>query len=476
MKIVPTDDRLFRAAFDGTAEPLLLVDDEGTCLEANGSATELLTPDGDGPEEGPIAGFVSPEADFGTTWDAFLERGTLDGRFDLAERYGAAGVSIAGVTDVFPGVHLLAIREPSDGEGERVGLLEFVRVLSGLFESSPRGVVVVDAGGNVVDANRQAKRILGLERTGPADRTDDGGTRWLTVPETDAVESEAGSPVEAAVEAGSAVFGVEAGIERPGGGPIWLSLDAIPVRDGGGRIETVVAAVDDITDRTEYRRLLDRQNERLETYSATVSHDLRSPLSVASGWLDVATEQAPAEQLPKVEDALDRMGKLITELRTLGRCAQTVERMAEHDVEGAARTAWRGVETGDATLDIDPELETVRTDRKRLLELFERLFENAVQHAGSGSTVRVGPLADGSGFYVEDDGPGIPKPDRKKAFEFGYTTAGSRVGSGLAIVDAIADAHGWERRLLAAEPVGARFEFRPRWHPDRNGAARQFPE
>lgn len=63
------------------------------------------------------------------------------------------------------------------------------------------------------------------------------------------------------------------------------------------------------------------------------------------------------------------------------------------------------------------------------------------------------------GFYVEDDGPGIPVTDYDMVFTHGYSTTTDGTGLGLAIVEAIADAHGWTAMATTSEDGGARFEF-----------------
>jgi signal transduction histidine kinase len=73
-------------------------------------------------------------------------------------------------------------------------------------------------------------------------------------------------------------------------------------------------------------------------------------------------------------------------------------------------------------------------------------------------TVRVGTLSDDEGFYVADDGPGIPAEEREAVFDAGYSTAEGGVGFGLAIVERVADAHGWEVRVTEGSDGGARFE------------------
>lgn len=72
-------------------------------------------------------------------------------------------------------------------------------------------------------------------------------------------------------------------------------------------------------------------------------------------------------------------------------------------------------------------------------------------------TIRVGPLDDG--FYVEDDGVGIPEADRGDVFDHGFSTDPDSTGLGLASVEQIAEAHGWTV-ALADTTDGARFEIR----------------
>jgi signal transduction histidine kinase len=71
--------------------------------------------------------------------------------------------------------------------------------------------------------------------------------------------------------------------------------------------------------------------------------------------------------------------------------------------------------------------------------------------------VTVGDL-DG-GFYVEDDGPGVPEDDRESVFTAGYSTADDGTGFGLSIVKQVTDAHGWSIALTESGAGGARFEI-----------------
>ena len=210
-------------------------------------------------------------------------------------------------------------------------------------------------------------------------------------------------------------------------------------------------------DRLADERELERQNERLDEFVSVVSHDLRNPLSVAQGWLDAAHGTDENDELQRVCTALDRMNEIIDDTLTLARKGRTVARMEPIDVAHLAAECWEMVSTEDATLEIDREFH-LRGDRDRLQHVFENLFRNAIEHGGDDLTVTVGVL-DEKGFYVEDDGPGVPAEEREAIFEAGHTTATSGTGFGLTIVKQIAKAHGWYVQATDGTTGGARFEF-----------------
>jgi signal transduction histidine kinase len=139
------------------------------------------------------------------------------------------------------------------------------------------------------------------------------------------------------------------------------------------------------------------------------------------------------------------------------RSTQDIDERERVDLAEAVERAWNTTVTEDATLEHDGPLQSVEGDGTRLVTLFENLFANAVEHAGEDVTVRVGSLDDG--FYVADDGPGIPQEDREEIFESGYTTSETGTGFGLSIVESVADAHGWSVGVTEGEDGGARFEF-----------------
>ena len=227
-----------------------------------------------------------------------------------------------------------------------------------------------------------------------------------------------------------------------------------------------VAAALDRAERGERLRRrtaeLARQNDRLEEFAGIIGHDLRNPLNTARGRLQLATERDDPSDLTAVDDALERMEALIDRLLTLARNGKPVEATAPASVAEVAQAAWETSATAEATLSVDTEL-VVDADRERLRTLFENLFRNAVDHGGSGVSVAVGELDEQPGFYVADDGPGLPTDAGDAVFRRGFTTDNDGTGFGLSIVTEIVDAHGWTiRPVESGEPFpdgGARFEI-----------------
>ncbi|MEF8779053.1 MAG: GAF domain-containing sensor histidine kinase [Haloferacaceae archaeon] len=218
----------------------------------------------------------------------------------------------------------------------------------------------------------------------------------------------------------------------------------------------------DITEQQEREQKLKRQNERLDEFASIISHDLRNPLSVAMGFLELARKTGDPEHFDRVDRALDDMQEFLDDLLRLAREGRLVGELVETTLERVSREAWERVAAEDAILSFEGNC-SLSVDESRTVELFENLFVNALEHAGPGVTVRVGALPcdsdDPPGFYVADDGPGIPAGERERVFDSGYTTDEAGTGLGLAIVDRIAEAHGWDVEVTQSDAGGARFEF-----------------
>ncbi|WP_276272584.1 hybrid sensor histidine kinase/response regulator [Haloarcula litorea] len=241
----------------------------------------------------------------------------------------------------------------------------------------------------------------------------------------------------------------------------WALTSKVPWRDEDGEIVGLIGITFDISDRKHYEQSLERHTERLEQFLAEMAHDIRSALQVADGNVELlrAAADGDDERLDAVERSHERIESLADELGSFARYGELDPDPEPIDLSAAVADAWASHTTTEATLSAG-DLPTVEADPTELTRLLDNLFDNAVDHAGPGTTVTVGPLPDDGGFYVADDGPGIPEADRETVFETGYTTGDDGTGLGLAIVETIADRQGWSVAVDESEAGGARFEIR----------------
>lgn len=222
----------------------------------------------------------------------------------------------------------------------------------------------------------------------------------------------------------------------------------------------------DVTHLERHMRRLEAKNDQLDRFASAITHDLRTPLTAAENITDRAVEileeggnpetvdrSRLSASLQQIEDALNRMADVIEDILGLAR-GSDIE-LDPHPVEfdGIVESTWETVDSSGTTLRLESSGE-ISADPDQLQGLLERLFQNSIDHGGRDATVRVG--LDDSGFYVADDGPGVPEEVRNELFEVGVTTKAHGSGLGLAIAEQVANAHGWEIGL-DADGEGARF-------------------
>lgn len=238
--------------------------------------------------------------------------------------------------------------------------------------------------------------------------------------------------------------------------------------------------------RRQVTEQLHAQNEQLERFASIVSHDLRNPLGIIGGYVQIAVETGDVEPLDRVQAAINRMETLIDDMLLLSRTENAISDYSAVDLGSLATRCWDTVPTETATLSVTTD-QVVEADETRLTQLLENLFRNSVEHGSTASrpnaddsiaqsstssqpevdsaaehdghtvAVTVGSLADG--FYIADSGSGIPDTDRQRVFESGYSSAQDGTGLGLSIVSEIVDAHGWEIEITTSETGGAQFDI-----------------
>lgn len=227
----------------------------------------------------------------------------------------------------------------------------------------------------------------------------------------------------------------------------------------------VLVVLRDVTDEQRHCRELERENEQLDQFASLISHDLRNPLDVAIGRTtavgEITNDAEVKTHVDEIRSSHSRMLRIIQDVLTLARQGQHIDDKATVQLADAATDAWQHVDTDGATLDLQTD-QAVLADRNRLVQVFENLFRNSVEHGADSAsttvTVAVGTLGDSQGFYVADDGTGIDPSIRSQVLEAGFSDEDS-TGLGLAIVSKVVDAHGWDVTVCDSESGGARFEF-----------------
>ena len=245
-----------------------------------------------------------------------------------------------------------------------------------------------------------------------------------------------------------------------------VTLSRVARRDGDD--EWLSVLLRDVSALEQSRWQLERQNERLDQVASTVSHDLRNPINVADGYteilermidedgLDADGADTAVQHLDEIRTSHGRMEAIIDDILTIAREGKTVEDTEAVSLATAAQDAWKNVDTSEATLTVADDRQ-LRADRSKFLSILENCFRNALDHGPDDVIVEIGATEDG--FYVADDGPGIPPEHADSVFEYGYTTTDEGTGLGLSIVKTMAESHGWTVEHDADYDDGARFVF-----------------
>lgn len=231
----------------------------------------------------------------------------------------------------------------------------------------------------------------------------------------------------------------------------WYNVSQTVIEGKHGDERGCAIVCSDITDQKEREQYLDQ-------FASMVSHDLRSPLNVASGHVDLARMTGDEEHFDKIEENHDRIEELIDELLLLAKQGFGDIDVESVNIESISWSAWDHISSNGHELEVSEFDQYVLCDSHLVQQMLENLFRNAIEHNEGDVSICVGPLQDG--FYVSDDGSGIPSEKKSDVFDAGVTTNEDGTGFGLHIVRQFSVAHDWEILVTDSESGGARFEFR----------------
>lgn len=264
-------------------------------------------------------------------------------------------------------------------------------------------------------------------------------------------------------------FDQELRLVRDDGTVRWVRTRGTPRYDGD-ELVAVAGTQQDITERKEFEEELKRSNERLQEFAYILSHDLQEPLRMVSSYVCLLEEELEAhlddetrQYIDFAVDGAERMRGMIDGLLLYSRVETEGGEHTETDLDAVLAAVEADLElkldeTGSEL--VVEALPTVEADEDQLVQLFENLVKNAIEHGGAETTVTVTstPVPGGVEIAVSDDGPGIPAEQQDEIFGlFDKGGDSDGTGIGLAICERIVARHDGEISVTSTPGEGATF-------------------
>lgn len=240
--------------------------------------------------------------------------------------------------------------------------------------------------------------------------------------------------------------------------------ERVPVPNSRDEVAHLARTMNTMLDRLKAGR------RRQQQFVSDASHELRNPVATSKVNLEVALahpEQADWEDTARaVLEEQERLGSLVDDLLLMARLDEKPSR-GETEVDLDDIVFGEAARPHPVEIDVTGvEAVRVRADSRLVTRMVRNLVDNAVRHAHSQIVVSLGTEGDEAVLAVEDDGPGIPEPDRDRIFERFVRLENARTrddggaGLGLALVHGVATAHGGTVTATDAASGGSRFEVR----------------
>ncbi len=412
-----------------------------------------------------------------------------DGEFSLEDEYVAvelaqlASIAIENAK-LFEQVRLLNASLERKVAERTAALSRQEALFRALAEQAPEVVWTADTTGTVNYINRRAYELVG----GTAD--DWLGSRWY-----DAVHPDDREDVVANWKRCAASGEIYTGIRRllaQDGTYHTMSYRASPVRGESHEILFWVGIDADITELKAIETALRVSNQELETFSYSVSHDLRSPLNTVNGFSSLLarhlnnTDDAKVKHyVTRIQTGVEQMGQLIEGLLALAQVSRVALRRDEVDLSEMARSIVERCQSRDpdriVTIQIENGLST-RGDGRLLHAALDNLLGNAWKFSSrqAQASISVGYSTEAAAFYVKDNGAGFDMAYADKLFgtfqRLHAVTEFPGTGVGLATVSRIILRHGGRIWADAVPGGGATFFFTlPGLTPSAHSGLGQLP-
>lgn len=247
---------------------------------------------------------------------------------------------------------------------------------------------------------------------------------------------------------------------------VWLGFNTAVLADREGKSLGVILSFSDLT---EVKRLQEQieLKERLTALgemSAGIAHELRNPMAVISGYLNLlAKKQDMAGQavIRDIQTEIGGMNRIISDLLTfarptsLNRSSVNIKELLETCVETVLQSR---TDSPRIATELDIAQVAASVDEVLMRQALTNVVQNATEAMPDGGTLTVKLWADRNvNIVIRDTGPGMPQENLKKIFLPFFTTKDSGVGMGLALTHKVITAHGGRIDVESGQTGGAIF-------------------
>ena len=271
---------------------------------------------------------------------------------------------------------------------------------------------------------------------------------------------------------------------RPDGSVVWVDVVTNLIRDRAGRPFRSFTVIQDVTERKRAEEALKQQsarleaaNKELESFSYSVSHDLRAPLRAITGYSQMILkrqgeqfDEETRRRFRMITDNAEKMGRLIDDLLAFSRLGSQAVAKLNLNMEELTGEAWEELVTihpdREMTLKIE-KMPLAWGDRALIRQVYSNLLGNAVKftRAEGRPLIAVGScIQDGeAAYYVRDNGIGFDMKWYDKLFGVFQRLHGDEeykgTGIGLALIQRIINRHGGRVWAEGEVDKGATFYF-----------------
>ena len=483
-------EQRFRSLFEHTQDALLLLDDQGHCVDANPAACELLQVSHADLLQCGVWDVIPgiDRGNFDAVWGEFLRQESSESEYLVRRQDGRSLiVEYRAVANILPGLHLSIMRDISERKKADSELRESKALLQTVFDNSSNSLFVV-----AVDKDDQFRYLFvspAQEKlTGvPAARVIGHGPDFMA-------SRLGGETVESVKELFLECVRQRRPVQKEiqinmNGRKIWLLVIVTPLLDERDMVHRLVGVGVNISAQKRAEHQLREYSSNLENQVADVQqlllrqerlaalgqlaggvgHELRNPLSVISNALYMLRQLLPDADA-RVQDYLELVGqevhaseKIVRDLLDFGR-VQSADRRSEHPVDLIDHALNRCVPPDSVTVvrDVAPELPLVYVDLRQVGQILCNLIENAYQAMPAGGVLTLRVRADGDEVVlsVQDTGLGLESSQIGLLFEPLYTTRPQGMGLGLAISKKLAEVNRGTISVTSRLGVGSTFMVR----------------